>query len=485
MPCLYESLEGKPCQNSFPEEELYDFVGKKWCVFHLPMTDKQGNESSKTKLSKVEVVNFNTGVQKIIIDAKERGGKANLSGFIIPKRIDFRHIEEFPEVNFEDAVFYGNADFSGLIFQKPTSFGNAHFVGSVDFSKVAFRSDVIFEDVTFDEIAEFSKAQFHFNSFQKTIFKNDNTRFVESIFYEVAQFDKAQFKQTVRFSEAKFVADAKFIGAHFGDIADFGGCEFNDSLTFSCSTFDGPASFDDISLWDKSRPLGRQELLPFKFVSFSNVTFNSKISFINRNFGTRTDFKGCVFSLAPQFHGCQLHQFTTFPTIEGFKDTLSEHAPQAYRTLKLAMENVRARQEESMFYALEQQSLRNTGKMGRWEYTLSWLYEKIADYGQSSKKPLAYLTIVTVLFFIIYALWGSPSYNIRNGLDINFIGSTIGFSIKQLVNPLDIWRTATPNIPWTTSVPTIVKIVTTVQAIISTVFLTLFILAIRWRFRRG
>ena len=42
-----------------------------------------------------------------------------------------------------------------------------------------------------------------------------------------------------------------------------------------------------------------------------------------------------------------------------FEDTQSNHAARAYRTLKLAMGDVRARNEEAMFYALEQDALQS------------------------------------------------------------------------------------------------------------------------------
>ena len=88
--------------------------------------------------------------------------------------------------------------------------------------------------------------------------------------------------------------------------------------------------------------------------------FSSRVNFDNRFFTGTTNFRGATFRTVPHFYGCNLHQETFFPGFENFIDTSSEDAFQAYRVLKLTMENLRNRVDEGSFFALEQRSLRKS-----------------------------------------------------------------------------------------------------------------------------
>ena len=212
--------------------------------------------------------------------------------------------------------------------------------------------------------------------------------------------------------------------------------------------------------------------------------------FTNRQFQSTTKFNGCTFAKAPEFHGCTLHQDTQFPGPDSFKDTASEDAAQAYRTLKLAMEAVRSRDEEGMFYALEQKSKRRTGQMDKAASVPSWLYEQTADYGQSFLRPLVFLFLMTIAFFLFYSYLATPTINFSLPIDGPQLIANLAFTLEQLVSPFRIWQAKEATalstaIPWTTAWPVAVKLLTLVQSIISAVCIALFLLAVRWRFRRG
>ena len=199
-----------------------------------------------------------------------------------------------------------------------------------------------------------------------------------------------------------------------------------------------------------------------------------------------TDFRGTRFEKAPRFEGCTLHQHTIFSKDTKFKDTKSDGAAQAYRTLKLAMENHRARQEEAMFYALEQKRLRaaENRDMSLWEATLSWLYEKAANYGRSSQRPFWLLVALTVLFWGIYAIVASPGIGPDRALDLGLIWESAGFSVQQVVLPFWAWRLGAPP-DWWPHGWLALRVIAGFQSVFSVILLALVILAIRWRFRRG
>jgi len=165
----------------------------------------------------------------------------------------------------------------------------------------------------------------------------------------------------------------------------------------------------------------------------------------------------------------------------------SENAVRAYRTLKLAMENVRARQEEAMFYALEQQSLRARKDTPWSTWAVSHLYHLTASYGQSFIRPLGWLLGITVFCFLLYAavvylssfswhhLWG----HLRGILD---------FTMEQFVRPFSVWGpfggSGLKSILGG-SLPLVVTVIATFQSIFSLSLLAPFLLALRRRFRMG
>lgn len=89
----------------------------------------------------------------------------------------------------------------------------------------------------------------------------------------------------------------------------------------------------------------------------------------------------------------------------------------AYRTLKLAMENLRARDEEAQFFRLEQRSKRNRDDIPKSVKFASYVYELSADYGQSLLRPwicfaglFLLFAMLNVLRFQIEAETGMPTW---------------------------------------------------------------------------
>ena len=92
----------------------------------------------------------------------------------------------------------------------------------------------------------------------------------------------------------------------------------------------------------------------FPEIDFKGSFLKEEVVFNNRKFLSKTSFRDFTFIRAPKFHNCKLNQDTVFPPGKNFKDTESEGAVRAYRTLKLAMGDLQAPREQGIFYALEQ-----------------------------------------------------------------------------------------------------------------------------------
>jgi hypothetical protein len=81
----------------------------------------------------------------------------------------------------------------------------------------------------------------------------------------------------------------------------------------------------------------------------------------------------------------------------------------SYRTLKLAMENIRNRVEEAHFYRLELQArrMRRDAGVPRWERWTSYAFEWVSDFGLSLTRPLWWLGGLTLGFALLYLMLGT------------------------------------------------------------------------------
>ena len=166
----------------------------------------------------------------------------------------------------------------------------------------------------------------------------------------------------------------------------------------------------------------------------------------------------------------------------------SEDAARNYRTLKLAMEQARARQEEAMFFALEQRSLRKQPGTSWTVRSASAVYDWAADYGQSLVLPLAWIAVISVVFGAIYttllffvrdpAVVASPHCEFDH----------VAFALKQIFRPFEVWSTRADLVePFrcigVAKPPLVLKLFATLHTLLTFGLFTLFLLALRKRFR--
>jgi hypothetical protein len=321
-------------------------------------------------------------------------------------------------------------------------FINAVFPGGAKFHRVTFGGAARFDGATFDDI--------------------------------LTSFDGATFDGEARFGGASFVGRVEFNNVVFKDRIDFNGVTFGYDAEFKNAIFASDALFEG----DPTRegPAGHADIFR-GFVTFQGAQFQQRAIFINRRFLNSTDFRDVLFKIAPEFHNAVLHQDTDFLRAQ-FPDRLGTeyvNAIIAYRTLKLAMESVRARDEEAQFYGYEQQSLRARRDTSRSIKVASWLYEGAADYGQSFVLPLSWLFISLFVFGLVYALIGGAAmWGDWQGV--------LRFALQQVFQPFAAFRTlvgqSTPQ-----PVPLCLALVASLHSLLTFAFLALFLLALRRRYR--
>ncbi len=155
---------------------------------------------------------------------------------------------------------------------------------------------------------------------------------------------------------------------------------------------------------------------------------------------------------------------------------------------KLAMEQARARQEEAMFFAYELRSLRkrkDTPWTARWA---SAIYDWTAYYGRSLVRPLAWIAAISVVFGGVYALlliW-TGDFAAATTPPCEFDVKT--FTLQQIFRPFEVWSTRSDLIELFKCIgvakpPLVLKIFATLHTLLTFGLFTLFLLALRKRFR--
>ena len=458
MPCAFYAERPSPfqelgpgCQFGGHEHDLINVDGVKLCPFHAPIENSDGNKTKKGFWDARQLREFYERVHVRIDTAKDNDDTCDLTGVVFPGVADFSE-KEFPTVCFFVAKFDGIANFFGARFSG----------GDVNFDGARFSGGT----------TNFYKAKFSGGgaSFVEARFGGNVTTFLEAGFSGgPARFIRAEFiVGSVIFSETQFTGgDAYFHGAQFS-------CGYSG---FEKAKFSGFADF--------SAPGGENkedsDKRIFREVHFGGARFEGKskgnnnygVTFENRRFLQQASFEDCFFASAPRFHGCELHPDTEFSGAE-FPDTKSDGSDRAYRTLKLAMESVRSRNEEAMFYALEQKSLRHRSDTRQSAKIVSYLYEIMSDYGRDFILPIFWLLFVSFVFSQFYGdLAGAVGTECLQKM------GNVGFAVQQIFRPFEIWKLATNGV----SCGLGIKLIGTVQSLATLSLFALFLLALRRRFK--
>ena len=428
------------------EEETEHF-----CLFHAPL-EKEPSDRNDWPIEErgaMQAEQLKTLLEQWNTENELK--KDNLLAFVLPGMkcgtIDLRNFTFTGGVLLNDAIFSGDTWFISSIFSKDSIFKSTTFSGDVGFEHATFKGGAKFNSATFKGCSWFNSATF-----------SDNAWF-NSATFGFARFDSATFSWIARFDSATFSEAVAFKSTTFLDNASFNSAIFLEDVGFNSATFSENAEF-------------------------KSVTFKRFITFTNAEFKSTTDFSKASFTEAPLFHNAELHQSTDFRGAE-FQDKKLRRAPPAYRTLKIAMGKVRSHKEEADFYALEMESNLNQPDTPLSVKLFTHIYCVISDYGRSFIRPLGWLVFITVLFSMIYSVLLVYSNNVS--LLPHNSPYYFQFSIEQIVKPFSIWsykgseviRSYAPN------QLLLFQVLSSIQSIVSITLITLFLLAIRRKFKLG
>ena len=218
--------------------------------------------------------------------------------------------------------------------------------------------------------------------------------------------------------------------------------------------------------------------------------FQSSITvrFIKTQFLMGHSFPG---SLLQRKNGEKENNKKKIPALGKKEEKWQDHewatAQRAYRTLKFAMEAVRAWEEEARFYALEQ-NCRRARTDTHWSVRLaSNLYYHLSDYGQSFLRPLQWLAGIPFgVFLLIYV---EVSGFLVKWDAFNF-WKLVDFTLAQLVRPFIVWLPSSQENLHTlfgqnAILLFFIKFIASLQSLFSLSLLALFFLALRQNFKRG
>jgi len=165
-------------------------------------------------------------------------GNVDFTAFVFPFGTQLKcpvYGDQFSEstvISFQNAVFYGDADFAKVRFTQRVEFKEAKFHGTAGFTQARFYSGCDFSRVEFLGHTNFTSAVFC-----------DLADFWGAKFLRIAAFMGTTFERVADFRRTEFEGSASFLSAQFRDTADFRETTFRDAATFLSTAFRGEAIF--------------------------------------------------------------------------------------------------------------------------------------------------------------------------------------------------------------------------------------------------
>jgi len=159
----------------------------------------------------------------------------------------------------------------------------------------------------------------------------------------------------------------------------------------------------------------------------------------------------------------------------------------AYRAIRNLFHKNRAREWEGYFYALEKRCHRRSlpWRSAWFARSLSALYDWTAVYGQSYERAFLVFVLVQIVFGFGYSIFSG-----RFGLSTEVDPIIVAFALAQALKPFELLAARRPSSTVYTEVlsgaeESVLWIASTVlHSVLSLALIALFLLAVRWRFRR-
>jgi uncharacterized protein YjbI with pentapeptide repeats len=193
---------------------------------------------------------------------------------------------------FRKTQFKGPVRFDECTFDGPASYYEASFEGDASFDKATFRGEADFSSAVFNGSPRFEQTRFGRGLFTETQFKGSVT-FHESTFDDQAWFSKARFEDTVDFNAAT-LDFTLFSDAQFDRTATFEGTTFQSLASFTAARFNG-------DFWCDARFKEGADFTRVRFgglASFTGSIFSNSGRYSDATFTGLTFFERVIFDFA-------------------------------------------------------------------------------------------------------------------------------------------------------------------------------------------
>jgi len=212
--------------------------------------------------------------------------------------------------------------------------------------------------------------------------------------------------------------------------------------------------------------------------SFDNAIFEQIVDFRRRRFSGNSTFKMTRFNGPARFEDCSLSQGIDFTGARFGKGAIKPELEPSFRTIRKAMGENKNHPMEGKFYALEQRCNR---KKYPWYSPTKWfscLYDWTSEYGTSPGRAGLVLLLLQAPFWIIY----------RKILPKNYPLGPSEFTFAQIFKPFELFSyksvTYEPVQSLIENSPSL-PFITSLHSILTFSLFAIFLLALRWRFRKG
>jgi hypothetical protein len=347
---------------------------------------------------------------------------------------------------FDSATFSGDTFFDSATFSGEARFKSATFSGDASFDIAAFSGDAGFDCATFSGHASFHRATFSGNAhFESATFSgaaiihraafSGYAGFESATFSGFADFDHATFSSHASFVSAIFSGDASFVSAIFSGNAGFDTVCFKQSLYFLAARFDGLTFLGNGLRWPEKAEHWHR--------AFDKAEFKRTVSFEGSGLHGLAAFDGIRIAMEASLgldDGSDADAEATFEDelraalAAASRDAERQYAEQKVkrwlvgqrrailrdaedlrlkelergcRALVVEMEKLRDKTRAQLFYRFEIAARRRQNETSWPEKVVSWLYDKLGDYGAAIGRPLFWLLLSIPLFAAAYggALW--------------------------------------------------------------------------------
>lgn len=460
-------------------ELVRDPNGRLWHLAHVPLTWPNGDRAksgwqyqqrdSLREILKARLMNAQrTQFGELLLPVGGTDGRAQFKGAIFmsgdfptPDNLGVLHLDAEwawfdslnanertfgPGARFDRAFFSGNTRFDQANFAETAGFQGTEFAGEARFNEAVFAALISFEDATFAGPTVFYKTTFSGDAHLGRVRFGGDAGFEHAVFRGLTSFRGASFKSDCRFHRARFQKDAHFKLARFQAHMNFGEAVFEDQ-----------AFFEDI-LWPGS---------PGNWHKIFDRTFFRSYAFFRgatrpgseegERFIPHAAFDGTKFERTPDIdvtsEGAARQNFED--SLQGAKFIASERKPassqgalrplteleRGCRVLKKAMADASDRNREQMFYRFELIA-RNARTDTPWEERcVSRAYAAVSDYGTSIVRP--WLWLFALAGYAAGAYFFIGVFVVSEKLvPWQWLWDAFDLSLSRVFQPLTFWSAA-------------------------------------------